>query len=67
MTAPVLVVLAVIASAYTRLTGAVGHTSFSVPVLLVVAAVVILALVVAVLAAARLLLRDGLRLRPVMS
>ena len=63
MTAPLVIVLGVIASAYTRLTGTVGHVSFSVPVLLLVAVVLVLALVAVVLAVARLLLREGLRLR----
>lgn len=67
MTAPVAIVLAVIVSARLRLTGAVGGVPFAVPLLLVIGAVVVLALAVAVLAAARLLLRDGLRLRPVMT
>jgi hypothetical protein len=67
MTAPVqlvLAVLAVVASARAHLTAVIGHTAVTVPVLLLVAVIVVLALAVLVLWAARLLVRDGLRLRP---
>lgn len=67
MTAPVqvlLAVLAVVSSARAHLTAVVGHTPVTVPVLLLVAVVVVLALAVAVLLAVRLLVREGLRLRP---
>ena len=67
MTAPawiVLVVLGLIAAARTRLTGTVLGLPVSVPVLGVVAVVLVLALAAVVLVLARLLLRDGLGLRP---
>ena len=70
MTIPVQLVIAVLGlavSARARLTGVVLGLPVSVPVLLVVAAVVVLALAALVLWIARILLRDGLRLRPVAS
>lgn len=67
MSAPLMVVLAVVASSYMRLTAVVAGRPFSVPLLLLVAVVVVLALALGVLAVARLLVRDGLRLRPVMT
>jgi len=63
-----LAVLAVlVVSANVRLSAVVAGHPWSVSLLLAVAAVVVLALAVAVLALARALLRDGLRLRPVMT
>jgi hypothetical protein len=67
MTAPVQLVLAFLAllvSARTRVTGVVLGQPVSVPVLGIVVLVLALALVAVVLVLARLLVRDGLRLRP---
>jgi hypothetical protein len=67
MTAPlsfVFIVLGLIVSARTRLTMTVHGAVVSMPVLWLVAAVLALALAALVLWLARLLLRDGLRLRP---
>jgi hypothetical protein len=67
MTAPVQLVLAFLAllvAARTRVTGVVLGQSVSVPVLGVVGLAVALALVVVVLVLLRLLVRDGLCLRP---
>jgi hypothetical protein len=67
MTAPVQIVLAFLAlvvSARTRVTGVLLGQPVSVPVIGIVALAVALALAVAVLVLLRLLVRDGLRLRP---
>jgi len=56
--------LGLVVSARTRLTMTVHATVVSMPVLWLVAAVLVLALAALVLWVARLLLRDGLRLRP---
>jgi|HubBroStandDraft_3_1064219.scaffolds.fasta_scaffold2549054_1 hypothetical protein len=67
MTAPlsfVFIVLGLIVSARTRLTGTVLGQPISVPALWLAFAAVVLALAALVLVLARLLLRDGLRLRP---
>lgn len=68
MSAPVqlaLALLGLIISARTRFTLTVHGAAVSVPLLWLVAAVLVLALAALVLVLARLLLRDGLRLRPV--
>lgn len=70
MTIPVQLVIAVlglIAAARARLSGVVLGQPVNVPVLLIVAAVVVLVLAAVVLWIARILVRDGLRLRPVPS
>jgi hypothetical protein len=59
-----LVLLGLIVSAKTRLSGVILGQPVSVPVLGIVAAVLPLALTVLVLVLLRLLLRDGLGLRP---
>jgi hypothetical protein len=65
MSIPVLVVIGVIASAYTKLNGVILGRPVSVPLLMLVAAVLILALAVVLAAIVRLILRDGgLRLYP---
>jgi len=67
MTAPpsfVFILLGLIVSARTRLTMTVHGAAVSVPVLWLVAAIVVLALAALTLWLARMLLRDGLRLRP---
>ena len=67
MTAPawaVLGVLGLVVSARVRLSAVIFGQPVSVPVLWLVFAVVVLGLVAIVLVLARLLLRDGLRLRP---
>jgi hypothetical protein len=64
MSIPVLVVLSVIASAYTKLNGVILGRPVSVPLLMLVAAVVVLALAVVLAAIVRLIIRDGLRLYP---
>ncbi len=67
MTAPlsfVFIVLGLIVSARTRLTLTVHGAALSVPVLWLVAATVVLALAAVVLWLVRIILRDGLRLRP---
>jgi len=67
MTAPVsllLTLLGLAASARIRLSGVILGQPVSVPVLGLVAAVVVLALTATVLWLLRLLLLDGLRLRP---
>jgi hypothetical protein len=67
MTAPlsfVLIALSLVVSARTRLTMTVHGAAVSVPLLWLVAAVLVLTLAALVLMLARLLLRDGLRLRP---
>ena len=68
VSAPVQVALALlglIVSARIRLTLTMHGAAVSVPLLWLVAAVLVLALAALVLWLARLLLRDGLRLRPV--
>ena len=67
MSIPVLVVLGVIASAFTRLNGVILGRPVSVPLLMLIGAVVILALAVVLAAIVRLIIRDGLRLFPAMS
>jgi hypothetical protein len=62
---PVIVVLGVIASAYTKLNGVILGRPVSVPLLLLVAAVLILALAVVLAAIIRQLVRDRPRPRPV--
>jgi hypothetical protein len=65
MSIPVLVVIGVIASAYTKLNGVILGRPVSVPLLMLVAVVVILALAVVLAAIVRLIIRDGgLRLYP---
>lgn len=61
---PVLIVVSLIISGYTRLHAVILGRPVSVPLLLLVAAAVLLALAVAVLWLLRILIRDGLRLRP---
>jgi hypothetical protein len=68
MTAPVsliFIVLGLVESARIRLTGVIFGQPVSVPVLWLVFAAVVLILAAIVLVLLRLLLRDGLRLRPV--
>jgi hypothetical protein len=65
MSIPVLVVLSVIASAYTKLNGVILGRPVSVPLLMLVAAVVVLALAVVLAAIIRVILRDRPRPRPV--
>jgi hypothetical protein len=68
MTAPlslVLVLLGLVASARIRLSGVILGQPVSVPLLGIVAAAVVLILAALVLILLRLLLRDGLGLRPV--
>lgn len=60
----VLTFLGIVVSAQTRLNAVVLGQPVSVPVLWLVFAAVVLALATLVLVLARLLLRDGLRLRP---
>lgn len=68
MTIPVIVVLGVIVSAYTRLNGVILGRPVSVPLLMLVGAVVLLALAVVLAAIVRGILRDGgLRLCPAVS
>lgn len=57
--------LGLVVAARTRLTMTVLGSPVSVPVLWLVAAILVLTLAAVVLVLARLLLRDGLRLRPV--
>jgi hypothetical protein len=64
MIAPVLVVLAVVVAARTRLDAVVMGRPVSVPVIGILFTIVVLALAVAVLFLARQVLRDGLRLKP---
>lgn len=65
---PVLVVLGVIVSAYTKLNGVILGRPVSVPLLMLVGAVVLLALAVVLAAIIREILRDGgLRLYPAMN
>lgn len=67
MTAPVqllLVVIGLVVSARTRLTAVIFGQPVVIPVLWLAAAVLVLALAALVLVLARLLLEDGLRLRP---
>jgi len=68
MTAPVslvLVLLGLVASARIRLSGVIFGQPVSVPLLWLVFAAVVLILAAIVLVLLRLLLREGLRLRPV--
>jgi hypothetical protein len=60
----VLALLGLIVSARTRLTATVAGAQISVPVLWLVFAAVVLALAAVVLWLLRMILRDGLRLRP---
>jgi hypothetical protein len=60
----VLVFLALVVTAQTRLNAVVMGQPVSVPVLWLIAAIVMLLLAVVVLVLVRLLLADGLRLRP---
>lgn len=62
---PVLVILGVVMSARTRLNGVVFGQPVSVPPLLLLFAVLLLALAGGLLLVVRLIIRDGLRLRPV--
>lgn len=64
MSIPVLVVIGVIASAFTKLNGVILGRPVSVPLLMLVAAVLILALAVVLAAIVRLIIRDGLQLYP---
>jgi hypothetical protein len=69
VTAPVpfvLALLGLIVSAQTKLHAVILGQQVSVPVLWLAAAAVVLLLAAVVLVLLRLLLRDGLRLRPVM-
>ncbi len=68
MTAPlslVFILLGLVASARIRLSGVILGQPVSVPVLWLVAAIVLLLVVALVLVLLRLLIEDGLRLRPV--
>ena len=68
MTAPVslvFVLLGLVASARIRLSGVIFGQQVSVPLLWLVFAAVVLALAAVVLVLLRLLIRDGLSLRPV--
>jgi len=56
--------LGLVVAARTRLTMTVASLPVSVPVLLVAAVILVLALAAVILVLARLLVRDGLRLRP---
>ena len=68
MTAPVLVVLAVIASAFTKLNAVILGRPVTVPLLMLVFAVVLLALAAVVAVAVRGIIRDGgLRFYPAMN
>ena len=64
MSIPVLVVLGVIASAFTKLNAIILGRPVTIPLLMLVAAVLILALAVVLAAIVRLILRDGLRFYP---
>jgi len=64
MSIPVLVVLGVIASAFTKLNAVILGRPVSVPLLMLVAAALLLALAVVLLAIVRAILRDGLRFYP---
>ena len=64
MSIPVLVVLSVIASAFTKLNAVILGRPVTIPLLMLVAAVLILALAVVLAAIVRLILRDGLRFYP---
>ena len=61
---PILIVGSVVASAFTRLNGVILGKPVSVSPLLLIAIAVILALAIGLLWMLRLLIRDGLRLRP---
>ena len=61
---PLLVVAAVIASAFTRLNAVILGRPVTIPLLMLVFAVLILALAVVLAAIVRLILRDGLRFYP---
>jgi len=65
MSIPVLVVIGVIASAFTKLNGVIFGRPVSVPLLMLVAAVVVLTLAVVLAAIIRVILRDRPRPRPV--
>ena len=68
MTAPVLIVLAVVASAFTKLNAVILGRPVTIPLLMLVFAVVILALAVALAAIVRGIVRDGgLRFYPAMN
>ena len=64
MSVPVLVVLGVIASAFTKLNAVILGRPVTVPLLLLVFAVVLLALAVVLAAIVRVILADGLRFYP---
>jgi hypothetical protein len=64
MSIPVLVVLGVIASAFTRLNAVILGRPVTVPLLMLVFAVVLLALAVVLAAIVRAILADGLRFYP---
>lgn len=64
MTVPALIVIGVIASAFTRLNAVILGRPVTVPLLMLIFAAVLLALAVTLLAVIRLIIRDGLRLYP---
>ena len=64
MSIPVLVVLGVIASAFTKLNAVILGRPVTVPLLMLVFAVVLLALAVVLAVIVRVILRDGLRFYP---
>ena len=60
----VLILLGLIVSAHTRVQATVAGAYLNIPVLGIVALAVVLALAAVLLVLARLLMQDGLRLRP---